>query len=77
MDKGNQMVITLAPELETALVELARRRGVAPEVLASIALRDWLDASTERVRTSDDWEAPVASGRDELRCFAAPFRAQQ
>jgi len=28
------MVITLPPELETALNELARRRGVAPEILS-------------------------------------------
>jgi len=38
------MVITRPPELETALNELARRRGVAPEVLALDALRERLVA---------------------------------
>ena len=33
------MVLTLDPELEAALNEEARRRGVAPEVLALTALR--------------------------------------
>ena len=35
------MVITLPPQLEAALSEQARRRGVAPEALALDTLRDW------------------------------------
>ena len=34
------MVITLGPEVEAALNEVARRQGVAPDVLAVNALRD-------------------------------------
>lgn len=54
------MVITLDPELEAALNDLARRRGVAPEVLALNALR-------EHVRTAalleprDEWERGLRS----------------
>jgi hypothetical protein len=34
------MVVRLGPELESAVTEEARRRGVAPEVLAVDALRE-------------------------------------
>ncbi len=34
------MVITLGPDLEAALNDLARQQGVAPEELALKALRD-------------------------------------
>ena len=54
------MVITLDPELESALNDLARRRGIDPEVLALNALR-------EHVRTAvlleprDEWERGLRS----------------
>jgi predicted transcriptional regulator len=49
------MVITLDPELEAALNELARRKGVAPEALALDALRErFLAAGALEPR--DDWE---------------------
>jgi hypothetical protein len=49
------MVITLDPELETALKEAAGRRGVAPEALALAALRErFLTAATLQPR--DEWE---------------------
>jgi hypothetical protein len=50
------MVITLGPELEAALNDLARRQGVAPEVLALNALRDRFLAPTPPVEPQDDWE---------------------
>jgi hypothetical protein len=50
------MVITLTLELEAALNELARRRGVAPEVLALVALRERLIAMTRAVEPRDEWE---------------------
>jgi len=50
------MVITLTPELEAVLNELARRQGVAPEVLALSALRDRLIALTDAIETRDEWE---------------------
>jgi predicted transcriptional regulator len=53
------MVITLPPELEAALNELARRQGVAPEVLALSALRDRLIALTDAIQTRDEWERLV------------------
>jgi hypothetical protein len=58
------MVLTLGPELEAALNELARRRGVAPEVLALNALRErFLPAATLQPR--DEWERGLlAAARD-------------
>ena len=49
------MVITLTPQLEAALSEQARRRGVAPETLALEALRErFLPAPALEPR--DEWE---------------------
>ncbi len=39
------MVITPDPELESALKEVARRQGIAPEILALNALRERFLAS--------------------------------
>jgi hypothetical protein len=50
------MVITLGPELEAALNELARRQGVAPELLALNALRDRFLAPARSVEPQDEWE---------------------
>jgi hypothetical protein len=50
------MVITLDPELEAALNELARRRGVAPEVLALSALRKRFLVTVPPVQPQDEWE---------------------
>jgi hypothetical protein len=41
------------------LNELARRRGVAADVLALGALREWLLAVAKPVRPSDEWEALI------------------
>jgi len=53
------MVITLPPELEAVLNELARHQGVAPEALALSALRDRLIALTDAIQTRDEWERLV------------------
>ncbi len=53
------MVITLPPELESALNEMARRRGVAPEILALDVLRDRLNALRRMVEPRDEWERLV------------------
>ena len=50
------MVINLTPQLEAALSEQARRRGVAPEVLALDALRDRFLPKAPSVEPRDDWE---------------------
>jgi hypothetical protein len=52
------MVIALSPELEAALGELARRRGIAPEELAIEALRERFltSATAAPVRPQDEWE---------------------
>lgn len=50
------MVITLGPELEAALNELARRQGVTPEVLALNALRERFLTPTQPVSPQDEWE---------------------
>jgi hypothetical protein len=41
------MVITLTPELDATQQELARRQGIAPEILALDALRDRLRRTKE------------------------------
>ncbi len=50
------MVIRLSSELEAALIESARRQGVAPEVLALDALRERFLAAATTVRPQDEWE---------------------
>ena len=50
------MVIPLGPDLETALNEMARRRGVAPEVLAADALRERFLAKASPIEPQDEWE---------------------
>ena len=62
--KGNAMVITLDPELEAALNEVAGKQGVAPEVLAVNALRErFLVAAALQPR--DEWERGLlAAARD-------------
>jgi predicted transcriptional regulator len=49
------MVITLGPELEAALNEVARRQGVAPDVLAVNALRERFLAAAA-LQPLDEWE---------------------
>jgi hypothetical protein len=50
------MVITLTPELETALNELAERQGLAPEVLALNVLRERLVGLIKADAPRDEWE---------------------
>jgi hypothetical protein len=63
------MVLNLTPQLEAAIGEQARRRGVAPEILALDALRERFLPSVPAVEPRDDWErrlfgaAIKASGR--------------
>ena len=49
------MVITLPPQLESALAAHARRRGVAPEALALDVLRRQLLPATPPT-PADEWE---------------------
>jgi hypothetical protein len=49
------MVITLGSELEAALIEQARREGVAPEVLALNALSERFLAAAP-LQPLDEWE---------------------
>jgi hypothetical protein len=50
------MEITLGPDLEAALNELARKHGTAPEVLALKALRERFLAPGQQAQLRDDWE---------------------
>jgi hypothetical protein len=50
------MVITLGPDLEAALNELARKQGIAPEVLALNALRERFLAPALQLQPRDEWE---------------------
>src|SRR5438067_590690 len=55
-ERGQAMVIKLTPQLEAVLNEQARRRGVAPEILALDALRDRFLPTAPAVEPRDDWE---------------------
>ena len=48
------MTITLSPELEAAVTELARRQGLAPETVALAALRERFLRAAPVPR--DEWE---------------------
>jgi len=50
------MVITLGPDLEAVLSDLARKQGVAPEDLALSALRERFLADASRLEPRDEWE---------------------
>lgn len=50
------MVINLSPQLEAALSEQARRRGIAPEAMALDVLRDRFLPKVPAVEPQDDWE---------------------
>jgi hypothetical protein len=52
----NAMVITLGPELEAALNEQARRKGLSPEVLALNALRERFLVPPPAGESRDEWE---------------------
>ena len=49
------MVITVGPELEAALNEVARGQGVAPDVLAVNALKERFLAAAA-LQSRDEWE---------------------
>ena len=49
------MVITLDPELEAALNEVARQKGIAPEALALRVLRERI-LSMAALLPRDEWE---------------------
>jgi hypothetical protein len=53
------MVIILTPEIEAALIELAHRKGVTPEVVALETLRDKLRALIETHEPRDEWERMI------------------
>ncbi len=50
------MVISLPSQLESALSEQARQRGVAPEVLALEALRERFLPELPPIEPQDEWE---------------------
>jgi hypothetical protein len=54
------MVLTVGPDLETALNDLARKQGVAPEVLAMQALRERFLAPA-MIQPGHEWERRLRS----------------
>ena len=50
------MVITLGPDLEAALNEVARRLGVPPDVLALNVLRERFLTRAPTIQPRDEWE---------------------
>ncbi len=55
------MVITLGPELESALNDLARRQGVTAEALVLNALRQKFLAPAPLIEPRDEWERRLLS----------------
>jgi hypothetical protein len=55
------MVLQLERDLETALNDLARKQGIAPEVLALNALRERFLAPARLPQPRDDWEQRLRS----------------
>jgi hypothetical protein len=55
------MVITLDPELETALNEVASHQGVPPEQLALNALRERFLGTSSPLQPQDEWERRLLS----------------
>jgi hypothetical protein len=55
------MVITVGPDLEVALTDLARKQGVAPEVLAERALRERFLPPVAGIPPRDEWEQRLRS----------------
>ncbi len=53
------MVVTLGPELESALKEAAQRTGTTPESLALDTLRQRFLASAPRIQARDEWEQGI------------------
>ena len=57
MDGGvAAMVITLGPDLASALNDLAQKQGTAPEILALDALRERFRSPPLQVKPQDEWE---------------------
>jgi hypothetical protein len=56
------MVITLGLDLEAALNDLARKQGVAPEVLALNALRERFLSPAPQIQPRDEWERRLLEG---------------
>ncbi len=50
------MVLTLGPDLESALSAAAQREGVPPEVLASNVLRERFLPPQRPIEPRDEWE---------------------
>jgi hypothetical protein len=55
------MVINLSPQLESALSEQARKRGVAPETLALAVLGERFLPKAASIQPQDDWERQLFS----------------
>jgi hypothetical protein len=55
------MVITVGPDLEAALSELARQQGVVPEALALQALRERFLGPGSGRQPRDEWERRLRS----------------
>jgi len=54
--KAKEMVIKLTPDLETALNESARQRGVAPDALALGVLRERFLPPQAPLASQDEWQ---------------------
>ena len=54
------MVITLGPELETALNKAAHRQGAAPDALALDVLRERFLRTAATLEPRDEWERRFA-----------------
>jgi hypothetical protein len=55
------MVITVGPDLEAVLNDLAGKQGVTPEMLALQVLHERFLSSARRIQPRDDWERRLRS----------------
>jgi hypothetical protein len=55
------MVITIGADLETVLRDVARKQGVAPEVLALNTLRERFLPPAVQIPPRDEWERRLRS----------------
>ncbi len=55
------MVVTLTPELEITLEEMARRQGVSVEDLVRTVLREWVERVAKGNGSANDWVTLVLS----------------
>lgn len=61
------MVIRLTPDLEAALKEQSRQKGIPPEDLALSALQNQFLSTTSAITPQDEWERRLLTAATDCR----------